>query len=425
MIGCGMTLSERKEWALRQGNPLWLWPEIDPHDWQRAMAQIESMCTAVLASNTAVLDGQTDAVGLAAYTSGMGPLLGWWLEHGLVSPSTPDLADVCLRQLHANGARMERLLGHARAITSSLASADIEATLLKGAHTAISCFPAASCRPMADIDILVPPSNAAAAAAVLRANGYREAAHAPLESTWVHADGAGEPNTVVMLEADDPWTVDLHVSLDIPGPPGAPCARLSLAEHLTAPSLDFPGASRLRQPVLLLHLAAHAGSGFHSLTLLRLVEIVLVARRDRAHGSLCWSEFIELGEATGALAFAFPALDLARRLSPKDIPHSLVDRCAKEAPARIRHVVKQLRPATAHRINRPTMREHFAWTQGAGGWLRRLAADLVHEPGSLSRSAAIHTSRVRGLLRRGITRPQPSGDHTLASPPARSVQPAE
>jgi hypothetical protein len=260
---------------------------------------------------------------------------------------------------------------------------------------------------MSDIDLLISPADAEAAADVLRGVGYRQAAATSLESTWVHRRASREPVTMTSLEADDPWSIDLHVSLDVRGPPGATPARLSRAMAATEPCGWLHGANQLRQPMLLLHLAAHAGSGFHNLTLLRLVEIVLVARADVAHGGLRWVEVIELGEATGGLVFAYPVLALARRLSPDDIPHGVVERCARAAPVRVRRVVEGLRPASAHRIDQPTLREHFAWTAGLGGWLRRLGADVMPEPKSLRRSALIQVSRARGLWRSGVTPPQP------------------
>jgi hypothetical protein len=380
-----------------------LWPEVAVRDWQRALLEIERACAAVLGGkHPSSLTADPAAVALAGYTSGLGPMLGHWLEQGLI-PFPSATAEACARQLSANTVRMERLLGHAKALTARLAADGVRATVLKGAHTAWSYFPQAGCRPMSDIDILISPADARDAQRVLKAFGYRQTARTSLETTWVHAEAAVAPRTACSLEADDPWTIDLHLSLDIPGPPGAAPARLSQARHATKPCEALPGADHLAQPMLLLHLAAHAGSGFHNLTLLRLLEIVLVARADAANGSLCWEEFADLGAATGALPFAFPALALARQLSPDDIPREIVERCSQAAPPRISRLVDQLRPATAHRIARPTLREHFAWTSGPGGWLRRLAADILPEPGSLRRSAAIHASRARGLLSRQVT----------------------
>jgi len=380
-----------------------LWPEVAVRDWRWALLEIERACAAVLSEkHPCSLAADPAAMALAGYTSGMGPMLGHWREHGLIClPSAP--AEACALQLRANSVRMKRLLAYAKALTACLAADGITATVLKGAHTARSYFPQPGCRPMSDIDILVSPNDADAAQRVLQPLGYRQTARTSLETTWVHADAAVEPRTTRSLEADDPWAIDLHLSLDIPGPPGAAPARLSQARYATTPCEALPGADHLAQPMLLLHLAAHAGSGFHNLTLLRLLEIVLVARADAANGSLCWEEFADLGAATGALPFAFPALALARQLSPDDIPREIVERCSQAAPPRISRLVDQLRPATAHRIARPTLREHFAWTSGPGGWLRRLAADILPEPGSLRRSVAIHASRARGLLSREVT----------------------
>jgi hypothetical protein len=398
----GLSFGERKAWALRQGNPLWLWPEVAPRDWRAAMVEVERICTALLAGNRAdALSGDPAAVALAGYTSGMGPMLGWWLEQGLLSASCVAIESALERQFHANGARMAMLLGSAREVAQLLTGKCIGVTVLKGMHTAWGYFPRAACRPMSDIDILIAPADAAAAEAVLEAAGYQQVARTRFESTWRLGGVAVDPLTTVSLEADDPWTLDLHVSLDVTGPPGSSRARLSELDPAAGrEAWDLlPGAVRLAQPALLLHLAAHAGSGFHNLTLVRLVEIVLVARADRAGGTLDWDEFAELGRATGSLAFAYPALELARRLSPAAIPQALVERCAAEAPPAVRRLVAGMRPATAHGIDRPSLREHFAWTRGPGGWLRRLAADLVPEPGSLRRSAAIHAGRARGLLR--------------------------
>lgn len=398
----GLSLSERKAWALRQGNPLWLWPEIAQRDWRAAMAEIERICAAALAGERAdALSGDPAAIALAGYTSGMGPMLGWWLDQGLLSASCVAVESDLRRQLHVNGIRMGNLLDGACGLARMLADNGIGVTALKGVHTARAYFPQAACRPMSDIDILIAPADAAEAEAVLETAGYLRVARTRFESTWRLGGVAIDPLTMVSLEADDPWTLDLHVSLDVTGPPGPSPARLSeLDPAASRHAWDLlPEAERLTQPALLLHLAAHAGSGFHNLTLLRLFEIVLVARTDGADGTLDWDEFAELGRATGSLAFSYPALELARRLSPADIPQVLVERCAAEAPPAVRFLVAGMRPATAHRIDRPSLREHFAWTRGPGGWLRRLAADVMPEPNSLRKSAAIHAARARGLLR--------------------------
>lgn len=400
-------LERRKAWALRQGNRLWLWPEVAPPAWRAAMTEIERTCRTVLAGgDPAPLSGDAAAFGLAGYTSGMGPQLGWWIGQGRVAASSPGIAAGFAHQLEANRARMADLLEQARLAIAGLLDAGVAVIVLKGLHTAGAYFPAPACRPMSDIDLLAPAGAAARAEALLREAGYRRIGGSPLESTWRRAGVAVEPRTLLSLEADDPWTIDLHVSLDVPGPPGARRARLSAFDPWTdrAAWAPLPGAGCLPQPALLLHLAAHAGSGFHNLTLVRLLELVLVARQDRAAGVLDWDELVDLGRATESLAFAYPALELARHLAPDAIPQDVAARCAAEAPAGVRRIVAQLAPATAHRIDGRSLREHFAWTRGLGGWCRRLGADLVPHPGSWRDSAAIHAARARGLLRAAARR---------------------
>jgi hypothetical protein len=162
--------------------------------------------------------------------------------------------------------------------------------------------------------------------------------------------------------------------------------------------MTVQGAGCLGQPALLLHLAAHAGSGFQNLTLLRLLELLFVIREERNRGALDWDAFLSLGSATGALAFAFPALHLARSLSPADVPQAVVEQCGEDAPAEIRRLTATLTPATAHRIDRRSIREHYAWTQGFGGWVKRLGADLLPDHRSLRRSVAIHRVRANAIF---------------------------
>jgi hypothetical protein len=271
-------------------------------------------------------------------------------------------------------------------------------TVLKGIHTSQAYFPAAGCRPMADVDILIAPHDLDRARHVLAEMGYRATSRRKLEIAWTMTGTATEPRCVQSIQADDPWSLDLHVSLDVPGPPGSSPARLSNCSSHTEPWPRFPGASQLAEPMLLLHVAAHAGSGFHSLTLVRLVEIVFIARHAKAADPPFWERFVAVGTATRGLAFAYPALALAHSLAPDAIPPGVVERLRGQAPARIIALVEELRPATAHRIAAPSMREHFAWTQGVNGWLRRLADDVAPSPRSLRKSAAIQLARARGLL---------------------------
>ena len=137
----------------------------------------------------------------------------------------------------------------------------------------------------------------------------------------------------------------------------------------------------IEQPLLLLHLAAHAGAGWQNLTLLRQVELILVVREDLAAGRLSWDAFLDLGARTGALGYAYPALTLADRLAPGTVPPSVLGACAAAAPAAVRGALARLTPASAQRIDRSSLSEHFMWASGWRGRLRQLAADLIPAEG--------------------------------------------
>src|SRR5262245_9817695 len=108
-----MDLRERLRWARAQGHPLYIWPEVSPAEWQRALLEIERITANVLRGDTAVNlsaddDATLRALTVAAFTSGMGPLLGWWVERGTLR--TGQQARELLR-LH---------LGHGRARTDAM-----------------------------------------------------------------------------------------------------------------------------------------------------------------------------------------------------------------------------------------------------------------------------------------------------------------
>jgi len=149
-----------------------------------------------------------------------------------------------------------------------------------------------------------------------------------------------------------------------------------------------------------MHLAVHASGGLHSLTLLRMVEIILVVRQDLANGRLRWDEFVALGEETNGLGAAYPALAMCEKLVPGTIPDEILERCALATSGRARAVVEQLEPATAHRVDRASLSEHFMWTRGLGSWVRQLGSDLV------PRSAIWPTYQARAyrLLRGRVSR---------------------
>jgi hypothetical protein len=369
----------RFAWARRQGRPAWLWPDVPIEAWRSAMDRIGAAAAAILAGDQkADLDGAPEAIGLAAYTSGMGPLLGLWLEQGRLVAKEP-VAGVLTRHLSHNRPRTERMAAAAAEIVGRLADRGVAALMLKGAHTGPAYFPEPGARPASDIDFLVAAGDAAVAEAVLQGCGLALKGRNQWESNWAEPSARPEPRSLTFVHAEDSWSVDLHKALNVSVGEGTPVAELDRGAPMASRGrwpVD-PRAGVLDQPLLLLHLAAHAGAGWQNLTLLRQVELVLVIRADVAADRLSWDAFLNAGDRTGALSYAYPALALAEKLAPETVPVEVLDHCAVRAPKAVRRALERLTPATAQRIDRNSVGEHFMWAEGWRGRLRLLASDIL------------------------------------------------
>ena len=400
-------IARRFRWARRQGNPAWLWPHISPPRWREALERIEGVVRALLPSSStaAALEGEAAAIGLAGYTSGLGPLLGWWVEQGRLSCPAP-LAAVLELHLRHNRLRAARMEAGAVAVVGALLERDIAVAVLKGAHTARAYFPDPGARPASDVDLLVAGGDARRAEAVLQSAGFVAKSRGPRESGWKPAAAPSAPRSLMLAHADDPWSVDLHSSLNVMVSPGAPLADLDAGAPLSGRErwAPCPGAVVLDQPLLLLHLAVHAGSGFQNLTLLRLTELNLVIGRDAASGDLSWDAFLDLGARTGSLGFAYPALRLSEALTPGLVPPPVLERCARSAPPGVRRVLEGMTPASAQRIDRASVAEHFMWARGWSGRLRQIAFDLAPPGGSWREVWSIYETRAWRLARGAFSR---------------------
>ncbi|HEX4695459.1 nucleotidyltransferase family protein [Sphingomonas sp.] len=371
--------ARRKEWARRRGSPNWLWPEVDPVEWRAALTQLEGIARNVVNGRSAsLIEGEPAALSLAAYTSGLGPLVGWWLHEGAIDAPAGVRSTFDMHLSH-NRLRNERLLSHGRQIAAAFAAQKIDLVVLKGAHTALSYFPDRATRPASDVDLLIRERDAGAAAGVLQSLGLARSSGGRFESNWRPVGASTEPRSLSFVHEDDPWSIDLHYSLDRYVDAGAPRARLDLGDsmHSSRPWQGLASARVLDQPLLLLALAVHAGTGLHSLTLLRLVELIFVIRKDTAEGRLSWLEFLARAERTNSTGYAFPALALCAELAPGIVPDDVLDACFRAAPPRARAVVSRHTPSSAHRVDRNSLAEHFMWTRGLGGWTAKLASDIA------------------------------------------------
>lgn len=393
--------------ARRRGQPNWLWPEVAIADWQNALAAIERAVRAVLGgeSSPPLLDVPAEALGIACYTSGTGPLLGHWIAEGRLAASSRIEALLALHLCH-NRLRMERLGWEATRLATAFDRAEVPCTFLKGMHTAHAYFPDPATRPCADIDVLVAPEQGAAAGRVLADLGYvaGRADRWPSQRTWRKAGSPASPASLSLVHSNDPWSVDLQTSLNRRYSTGSPVVRLDPIARSNAPWPLRPSASALAQPLLLVHLAAHASCGLASLNLLRLVELHLVIRADSANGSLDWDEVTAGADAAGALGMIYPALRLCEALVPGTVPPGVLRGSRARVPSAVRRIVDPLTPATAHRVVRCSLAERFMWTASPAALARELFVDTFAPGTSVRDMLRIQGLRMWRIARATVTR---------------------
>jgi hypothetical protein len=358
-----------------------LWPDVPVATFRAAETELGRVAAAVLggAAGPVALNAGAGAraLGVAAFSEGVGPLLGYWCETGRVT-AEPALADLLAVHLAHGRRRVARLRGELERVLVAMAARGITVWVLKGMHTAYRYFPEPGTRPATDIDLLVAPDDWAAARDVLAGHGLTEKRHPtqPRDSAW-EPPGARTVPSLSHVHADEPWSIDLHRSLD----------RMPFEGLETALGTPPPAAGEmweeyvrpvrvLAQPYLLAYLALHASSHFYGMTQLRLLELALVARRDLGRDAGRWAGFVDLVLRTGSGRFVFPALELARRFVPDAIDAAALETIAGAAPRRLRRLVGRMTPATAQRLHPyPSLRERFVWLAtprealAALGWL--------------------------------------------------------
>jgi len=400
------TVRGRFAWAERRGEPRWLWPGIAVEAWSEALIAIEGVVRGIFAGAPQLqLDCEPGALGIAAYTSGTGPLLGHWLEQdGFAGP--PEVTDVLAYQLRHNRLRMERLDQRAVALVERFARRGVPVTVVKGMHSAHRYFPEPGTRPVSDIDLVIAPRDLAVARLLLIQAGYargRALAGPPAQEEWRPVGQREVPRTLAFVHFDDPWTIDLQVSHDRRFGSGGRIARVDRA--LPAPPWPSwgpaPVASVLPQPWLLLGLALHASANWENLSLLRLAELALVARRD----AIDWDAFMHAAEHVGSPRLVYPALCQCEGLAPGGIPTAVLERCRAATPRAARDVIESLRPATVQRLVALRRREKFLWAPTLLAQLSQLFAEIVpRESASVGDFARIYRRRAWKFARRTVLR---------------------
>ena len=379
-----------------------LWPGVDPLAIQAAANRIGDAVAAVLAGSRAQLttDAQTsEALSIAAVVTGVGPLLGHWCEHNALDADDLTRAVLALHLRHSR-MRVARVSASMQSLVEALAAAGVAPGILKGFHTAHCYFPEPGARPFADVDLVVDPTELPRAIGVLRAQGYVEGAGhpAPYKRAWRPPGEDDRVRSLTFWHAHSGWVIELHSGAFFEHLRGH-SVRVEVLGALDA-TWDFHGASMrvATRSQLIAMLATHASGELYSSRLLRLVELVLVIRKDSARDSLDWAAVTELLRSANALRFAYPAFTLVERLAPGTIDARALRASALASTDRTRTFVAALSPTAPLLQHSVPLAEHLMWTTSRWQVLARLWAMVVplNEISSESTFLLYH-SRVRRL----------------------------
>jgi hypothetical protein len=399
-------VKQRRADARRNGYAAWLWPDVDIGHWRAAVGEIVSVTRKVMAGETGpeLVCDDARAMCIAAYTSGMGPLLGFWIENGAVrAPS--ETGELLHMHLVRNRQRMARLSAILKRIIESLNNANIVPVVLKGMDTAARYFPEPGVRPLSDFDIFVPVESIPRAEQILSGLGYERVARtrAPYACDWVDPLASRWPRTLTMVHENDPWSIDLLGSLDKRLPTGARIGFDGLVSRTRLTSWDAGGhAEVMPQPLLALYLAVHFCQTFLNVTVLRALELALVIRRDSKSGTFDWNEFVRGADTLGGIRYIYPALIFVEQLAPGSVPGAVVEAAMCAAPTNLRTILADLTLAGAQPLDRHSVRERFMWASDWREIFFQIASELSFDGrGVPGRVAAYSIGTKLWALRRG------------------------
>jgi hypothetical protein len=391
------------------GDATVLWPALNVSALQPAADDIGRAVSDVLQGRRASLasadGGDSYAIGIAALLTGVGPLLGSWVESGQLDVSEP-VARVLARHLTQSRRRMERIHAGLRPALVSLREHGVVPAVIKGMHTAHVYFDEPGVRPLADVDVVITPDELPRAEMALRAVGFTPCgAESPEKKrVWRPPCDDGLTRSFELWHARSTWKLEVHAGIvfDHLTEYGVQLERHAMFD-VRFDQLGVP-VQVARQPLLLALLATHASGELTFARLLRLVEITLVIRRDRAAGLLDWSALETLLESAGALRFAHPAFALVEQLAPGTVDARLLASTRRASTRRTLAVVREFTPTFPVLQGKTSLAQRVMWTattwQLAGRLLRML---LPPRRASLSYVWTAYHARLSRLLSGAVT----------------------
>ena len=383
-----------------------LWPGLDAMVIQSAADAIGDAVARVLRGEQTrielrVASGDTDrrsrAVGVAGLLTGAGALLGAWIERGELE-ADPAVARVLARHLAHGRARVARIRGAVMPVLARLEHAGLAPGIMKGFHTAHVYFPEPGARPLADVDVVVSPDAIPRTEEILLAAGFIPDVRIDerrYKREWWPAEGSGAVWSHEIWHARSGWKLDLHDGLNF----------ISVMHNVRARQVprfadtmlldDVP--LRVADPNETIALqAAHASTELYSHRLLRLVELVLVARRAAADGTLDWRAVESSLAERESSRFAYPMLALAERLAPRTVDGAVLARLERASTARARAVTGGLTPTAPILDTRFSVRDRLMWASGMRATARRLWRMVAPLEGA-DRGKRLRTYRHRAI----------------------------
>ncbi|MCY2988520.1 MAG: nucleotidyltransferase family protein [Planctomycetota bacterium] len=383
-----------------------LWPHLPASSIRLAQARLASVTKSVLnpSATTPVMEvadaAELAATGVAAFLCGVGPLLGYWIEHGQLRAQQP-VARLLAEHLRQGRLRAAMLEEHLVQLLRDFRGRNITPIVLKGMVTARRYFPEPGTRPASDIDLLIDPHQLPVAKHVLRQAAFVEHSRSWKSTTWLLPEMSGTVRSLELDHAENPWSVDLHTSVDYQYFRGV-WARFGELPW-TNVGLDEVGGQELHcltQPLLSAYLAQHASLHINHLRLIRIVELVAVLRRDLARGTLEWDALSRLLTRASLWRFVYPALESTERLSPGLLDPKFRRKLQAAATPYSRRVVERAAANgwggwSSHWLDR--VEEKLAWSQGPRELAMNLLELVLPSGVPVSQVLAVHARRVRLL----------------------------
>jgi hypothetical protein len=231
------------------------------------------------------------------------------------------------------------------------------------------------------------------------------------KSEWMPPDHDGVVRSHELWHARNPWKLDLHDGLNF----AAVMQEVRMPQRASlGDAIRLDGVVlRVCEPNELISvLATHGSTELYSQRLLRLVELVLVARRAESLGRLDWDAVDASLAARGTRRFAYPLLTLAEQLAPGTIPAPVLARSRGDTSRRVVAVTSRFTPTSPVLDERFSLSERLLWASGVRATLRRLWRMLAPLEGVPPRARWLtYRHRAARLLSMLGGRPR-SGDDT-------------